>query len=393
MNYDQLIRDIMCVDVVAFDASIKAALDTIDIPSFLSYLHHHKMGGIVAHRLKKLQLYDVLSVELTSELDKYSRAVTLYNQMAKDELIRFAQFASAPVYLVKGIAFECDQLYPRGARAVGDLDVVMNYPNCTKAWDLAVQSGEYKPREAFLSNIHKRILNRYPSYEHHHLPALRSKEFSMLMIEIHPQIYNPTMDVDLDLEESFHRYSSEALLLARPVSDVPGCYQLDDVDHFLFICMHLMDNWHQGEVIWRMLCDVQFFLTSHPTFNWERCVEIANGLRTYHSLIQSLSIVNTYLSIPIPSSIVLHFEDFPTEIKSLNLLGIEHNTNAPLSKRLFFYMRHMSVFETMVYMFKTLFPDRLYLKSKYSVRYATKGYFSCVMKHLNEKLRFFFRTT
>lgn len=393
MSYDRLIADILSADTVAFDAAIKASLDVIEIPTFVSYLHQHKIGGIIADRLKELKLYDLLATELINALDKYKRALTLYNQMSREELIRFVKCTSAPVYLVKGIAFECAELYPSGVRAVGDLDVVMSYPSCTDAWDKAIESGDYQAQEGFPSTIHKRILSRFPSYEHHHLPALRSKEFHMLSIEIHPQIFNPPMDVNADMENLFYKYSLEALSSAKPIPNIPGCYQLDEVHHFLFICLHLLDNWRKGEVTWRMLCDVQYFLRAHPELDWDKCMNIAKQLRQFPSIIQSLGIVSTYLTIPVPATIDLHFEDFPAQIQLLNLMGMEYYTRVSLSKRLLFYLRHMNVYEMIVYAFRTLFPSRSYLKLRYARRYAAKGYIKCLMNHLLEKLKFFFNIT
>lgn len=391
-NYDQLIKRVLNASREDPDAAdwIKDALKRMNSAALLTYLHQQKITGIFAHQLRVLGLYGDAPAELMHAFDKYLRAVLLYNRMATDELKRFVSLSGAPVYLVKGIALECTRIYPEGIRAVGDLDVLISYPACLESWNRSLQSDSYLADEYFLSDLHKRVLSAYPSYEHHHLPALRSTTFSMLTVEIHPQVYCPSMGVSAAEEAIYATVSQEALARGNALDTLPGGQVLCAEDHLLFICFHLLDNWRKGELTWRMLCDVHALVMAKPELDWEKCGAIAKQLGRYAAFLRALSMVNAYLFIPVPAHFVLHFEYAPGEMKALNRKGLESFVHVSLYRRLCFTLRKLRAREMPVYIAKTLIPDRAYIQKEFAQKYEKGGMPAGIYFHLLSKLKILF---
>lgn len=311
----------------------------------------HKVGSFIYYNLTKHNLRHLVPVNLLNNWHAEFIRTSLMNERMMFEVDKLAEvLKDEKIVLLKGAALNIN-LYPsNGIRFMRDVDILVYKDRRDIIYKKLVDAGwiPYN-KDVYKSWIHRKIND----VEHKHLSEIHRTEKSAY-IEPHWKFFAGTNDDEL---------SKEAMDTAIQWED--NLYIMSDEFMFVHLCSNFTDGYDMGESL-RTLCDVHEFMIQKD-LNWDEIDRICKDEPLHSRLLTAMNCVRWMFGCEIQDK--YKTSEFDGIEPSLDYLASDKIADRNISfKR---YVKESiakcdSKVEVMLLIYKTIVPDKVWLREYYS---------------------------
>lgn len=255
---------------------------------------------------------EALPKDLLSQLRNASYNNAHKNLFRTAELLKLLKLFEAndiPVIPFKGPVLTATLYGNLALRQFGDLDLLVQKPDVSKAIDLLISQGYQLPPQ--LTEVQQKSYlegKHFQESAHHQKSYNFVRQDQKVIVELHWLISQKSFPFSVDFQHLWN--NSQPLSLAGTI--VP---QFSPEDRLLYLCMHgAKHTWTQL----KWVCDLAELLQSHQSLNWEQVMKQAGQLGSERMLRLGLFLTHELFGSTLPDELLSKLQG-DRLVKSLSL--------------------------------------------------------------------------